>query len=441
MTALSRSQADAILATIVEGTDDAIVGRDPDGTIITWNTGAAHLYGYTADEACGQPVTMLVPSDRREELRALEERTAGGERIGHFETVRVANGGRRIDVSLTLAPMWDAAGTLIGQSSIARDMTKWTRAERKFVGLLESAPDAIVIVDTRGTIVIVNSQTERLFGYARDELVGRPVETLIPRRYRNEHEADRVRYATAPRPRPMGASRDLYAVHKDGREIPVDVNLSPFDTDEGPLVISSVRDVTERRRFEQTLREQNVALENASLAKDRFLASMSHELRTPLNAVIGFTGTLLMEMPGPLNPEQDRQLRIVGSSAKHLLSLINDLLDLAKIQSGKFDLRLEPVACQPIINEVVAALRPTAEIKGLRLIVDMPKPEVVVAADRRALSQILLNLTINAIKFTATGEVCAIDCFVRSSVSTTASKRSERGPASGSISVRSSRVC
>lgn len=173
----------------------------------------------------------------------------------------------------------------------------------------------------------------------------------------------------------------------------------------GLLVLSTVRDITERKRFERTLQEKNVELENASQAKDRFLATMSHELRTPLNAIIGFTGTLLMKLPGPLTQDQEKQLRTIQASGRHLLSLINDLLDLAKIESGKVQLKIESVPCQSVLEEVVSTLGPQAELKGVQLQLCVPDDAVVVLADRRALKQILINLTSNAIKFTEHGSV------------------------------------
>jgi protein-histidine pros-kinase len=145
-------------------------------------------------------------------------------------------------------------------------------------------------------------------------------------------------------------------------------------------------------------------MEKAIRAKDRFLASMSHELRTPLNAIIGFTGTLLMELPGPLTAEQKKQLQTVKSSAHHQLSLINDLLDLAKIESGKVEVKLEPIDCGNVVHEVADTLRPLAEEKGLRFELRVPQG-IFASTDRRALSQILINLINNAIKFTPKGTV------------------------------------
>jgi protein-histidine pros-kinase len=263
----------------------------------------------------------------------------------------------------------------------------------------------MVIVDTKGEIVLANAPTERLFGYAREELVGRPVETLIPSRYRGRHEGHRKDFFREPRTRPMGAGFDLWALRKDGSEFPVEISLSPLETDEGRLVTAAIRDVTERKRFESELWETNVQLEAASKAKDRFLASMSHELRTPLNAVLGFAGTMLMGLSGPLTDDQRNQLEIVQTNARHLLSIINDLLDVAKIESGNVELKFEQVDCRELLQEVVSGLQPLADRKQIELEVSIPRYGVVMDTDRRSLSQILINLANNAIKFTDEGSV------------------------------------
>jgi PAS domain S-box-containing protein len=293
----------------------------------------------------------------------------------------------------------------ISVDQLGRALSTARRVEDRFKRLVEAAPDAMVIVNERGRIVLINTQTQKLFGYTRDELLGQAIEVLVPQKSRGRHSEHRTKFVHNSLVRPMGAGLELYGLRKDGTEFPVEVSLSPLETEEGLLVSSAVRDITDRKRFERTLQEKNVELEKANRAKDRFLATMSHELRTPLNAIIGFTGTLLMKLPGPLTSEQEKQLRTIQSSGRHLLSLINDLLDLAKIESGKVQVQIEPVACQPILEEIATALRPQAEAKGLEFELSMPHPRVVVMADRRALKQILLNLTSNAIKFTERGLV------------------------------------
>ena len=271
--------------------------------------------------------------------------------------------------------------------------------------IFEAAPDGIIIANGKGEIVLINSQTESLFGYARAELVGQPVELLLPERFRGTHPSHRAAYVEKPRVRPMGAGLKLQGRRRDGEEFPVEISLSPIETEEGLFVISSVRDASERRQFEHALQQKNIELEKANSAKDVFLSSLSHELRTPLNAIIGYTGTLLMRLPGPLTAEQDRQLKNIQTAGRLLLSLINDLLDLAKIESGKVQIQLETAECGEIVREVASTLAPQAEAKQLTFESTCPGSLLMVRTDRRALSQILTNLVGNAIKFTASGAV------------------------------------
>ncbi len=411
----SLSHVDARLGDLLESTPDAIVMVDASGRIVLVNSLAERLFGYARDELLGQSVEVLLPQGFRARHVAHRDgyfnhphtRTMGA----GLELHGLRKDGVQFPVEISLSPLRTELGTLV--MSAVRDISGRQRAEKKFAQLLESAPDAMVIVNGKGEIVLVNSQTEKLFGYPRELLLGKPVEMLVPAPYRARHPAHRQSFFQHPRARAMGTGFELNGLRADGSEFPVEISLSPLETEEGLFVSSAIRDVTERKRFEQALRDKNIELENAAKVKDRFLASMSHELRTPLNAIIGFTSTLLMRMPGPINTDQERQLTTIQSSARHLHSLINDLLDLAKIEAGKVELMLEPVSCREVLEEVQALLAQAAQAKGLLLQLDLPPATLTVHADRRALTQILLNLANNAIKFTERGAV-RIHCKRRS---------------------------
>ena len=300
-------------------------------------------------------------------------------------------------------------------SAAIRDITDRKKAEDKFRDLLESAPDAMVIVSADGKIKLVNAQTESLFGYGRGDLIGLPVEMLVPERYRHNHPGHRSTYFSAPRARPMGAGLQLFALRKDGSEFPAEISLSPIETPEGQLVTAAIRDITERQKFEEIrrksveleeqnrrleLEEQNRRMQEANRLKSEFVANMSHELRTPLNSVIGFAELMYKGKVGPVSPDHKEYLNDILTSSKHLLQLINDVLDLAKVESGKIDFRPEIVDVGKVVTEVRDILRGLSAEKRTK-VETLVNPELgEMFLDVSKLKQVLYNYLSNAIKFT-----------------------------------------
>jgi PAS domain S-box-containing protein len=390
---------------------DALILMTAEGRILHWSRGAEAMFGYGRAQVLGHTIgELLIPADRiAEEAQFLKETLEKG--FATFVSVRRRQNGALLYVDVYSRVVREPACSIAFILHTEKDVTQLKvqcvakLVEARYHDLLESTPDAIVMVNPSGHIVFVNGRAEALFGYDRGELRGMAMELLLPERFRDAHVSHRSAYSGRPTTRTMGVGLVLYGLRKNGSEFPVDISLSPLALDESALVMSAIRDITERKRIERTSHEQNVELARAIQAKDRFLATMSHELRTPLNAIIGFTGTLLTQLPGPLTSEQEKQLQTVRASAKHLLALINDLLDLAKIDAGTIELRLDPTECREVVEEIASSLRPLAEDRGLELRVALPEEDIVLRTDRRMLSQIVLNLVNNAIKFTERGTV------------------------------------
>ncbi len=311
-----------------------------------------------------------------------------------------------------------------GNNSNAREQT---RDALRFTHLFEEAPDAILEVDRRGRIVLANSEAEQLFGWTREELAGQPVEVLIPDRFRYSHADRRNGYQASPVRRPMGAGLSLYALRKDGTVVAVDIKLTPLGESAGfeqsGHVMCVIRDVTERRAVEQQINLLNQSLERRSMEltqlneeltlrngeieranrlKSEFLASMSHELRTPLNTILGFSGLLMEQSAGGLNEKQKRFVNHIQRDATHLLALINDILDLSKIEAGRLELHPEWFAMAEAAGEVLSSMRPLAVSKNITLEGDL-SPQLTLRADRLRYKEILYNLLGNAIKFTPEG--------------------------------------
>lgn len=386
-------RAPSDLGGLLEAAPDAMVVIDHAGAIVLVNAQTEQVFGYTREELLGESVEVLVPVD----LHAVHK----AHRKGYVVEPHVRSMGSGLDlrarrkdgsefpVEISLAPLQTDDGLLI--SAAVRDVTSKRREERLFRGLLEAAPDAMVIVDQQGTIVLVNAQVEERFGYERGELIGESIEVLVPDRFAGMHAGFRNGYISEPRTRPMGIAGDLFARRKDGSEFPVEISLAPLETEDGLLVSAAVRDISERRRMQA----------EADRVKDEFFATVSHELRTPLTSMLGYSE--LMADLEELTPQGQRFLQVITRSAERELRLVDDLLTLVAIEESGLAIRTSRVDVEPIVRDAVEAARPRAEEVDIDLSLEISGSEVIIEGDSDRVGQAIDNLLSNALKFTPGG--------------------------------------
>lgn len=387
--------AKARLVAIIESSDNAIVTKDLTGIITSWNRGAERIFGYTATEAVGQSVTMLIPPDRHDEEPAILERIRRGERIDHYETIRRRKDGGLIHVSLTVSPILDRSGSVVGASKIARDISERTLTEQtssRLAAIVESSDDAIVSKDLDGIIITWNRGAERIFGYTAAEAIGQPVMMLIPAERQDEEPAILAKIR-------RGERVDHYQTvrkGKDGMPVEVSLSVSPLFDAHGTIIGASkiARDITNEKRAEEQRAEllrvaqgARAEAEAANHAKDEFLAMLGHELRNPLSAV---RSALTAASLDPLS--RDRALGIARRQTDQLSRIVGDLLDVARITQGRVPLRKSRVTLAGVLQQTYEAAQPLMDERGHSLAFVLPAEPLPVNADAARLEQAFGNL-------------------------------------------------
>ena len=398
-------------AAIVEYSDDAIVSKDLNGIIQSWNKSAERIFGYTAEEAVGQSITLILPPERLHEEPGILARIRSGERIDHYETVRRRKDGTLIDVSLTISPIKDETGEIVGASKIARDITASKRAEqlqRRFAAIVESSDDAIISKDLNGIIQSWNRGAEQIFGYFASEVIGKPVTILIPEGRLDEEPRILARIR-------RGEKIDHYETvrrRKDGTLINISLTVSPISDATVKVIGASkiARNITDRKKAEEALQraheelEERVKARTASLNEalrqmQEFSYTVSHDLRAPIRAMRGYACAVLEDYGERLDDPGREYLNKIVRGSDRMEQLIRDVLVYSRIAQAKID--LQPLALDDLVKDVIDQ-QPNFAASKTEIILKTPLAAVL--GHESLLAQAVSNLLNNARKFVAPGK-------------------------------------
>ncbi len=393
---------EAVVSELLHSTSDAAIVTDEAGMIQFVNRSAEDLFGYSSEELVGKPVEILMPTTNRARHERFRDKYKQAPHarpmLSGMELHGCRKDGTSFRAEIALIPVKTEDGLLV--ASTVRAVDTDDESEAYFRTLLDSAPDAMIIVDNEGKIAIANGQAEAMFGYQRAELMGRPIEMLLPERLREGHVPSRSAFQADPAVRPMGNGQKLLALRKDGEEFPVEISLSPAKTAHGLFVSSVIRDVTERKAMEQQILEAKQEAERANKANSAFLAAASHDLRQPVQALSLLNGALRRTV------SDGRAIEMIDSQAHSLTAmtnLLNSLLDISRLDAGAVTPEVEDFPIRRIVDRLSAEFSRQAQHKGL--VFESQGCDAVVRSDPNLLVEIIQNFVSNAIRYTESGSV------------------------------------
>ena len=398
----------AMLAAIIASSDDAIISKTLKGIITSWNPAAERMFKYAEAEIMGRHISVIIPPDRLDEETYIIGQVISGNKVDHFETLRLAKNGDLIPISLTVSPIKNKDGTIIGASKIARDISERQKTHEKqamLAAIIATSDDAIISKTLQGIITSWNPSAERIFGYKEKEVIGRHISLIIPSDRLNEEELIIGNISNGNKIEHFETIR----LSRDGRMIPVSVTVSPIKDRGGKIIGASkiARDISEQKAAQLEKAGLYKQLEELNDKKDEFIGLASHELRTPLTSISGYLQILAQR----ITDEKDQLfLKKARQQVNRLSSLVNDLLDVSKIEAGKLQFSVENFNIRLVVDEAIDLISHASRQHQITLYSDLP--ELLVRGDAHRIEQAILNLLTNAIRYSPNGN--QIDIFLSS---------------------------
>lgn len=400
-----------LLAAIVESSQDAIVGKTLDGIVTSWNAAAERIFGYSASEMIGRPISRLAPPGRAAEMQLILARIARGERVEHYETQRRRKDGQIIDAALTISPIRDPAGRIVGASKIARDITAAKReqvasAEREaqLRSILETVPDAMIMIDERGCIQSFSAAAERTFGYAAAEVAGRNISMLMPSPHRENHDAYLARYLATGERRIIGIGRVVTGLRKDGTVFPIELSVGEVRAAGRRLFTGFVRDLTDRQQTERRLQEVYADLSHVSRLSEmgQMASALAHEVNQPLTAAMNYIEAARLLLSGG-HTAVERTVAAMDDASSQVARAAQIIRQLREFV-GKGEGGRTPEDIGKIIEEASALALIGVKESGVRVRIEAAPRLPPVAVDKLQIQQVLVNLMRNAVEAMAASE-------------------------------------